>query len=376
MAALKCSLLLSLSTASCSGQKSGQAKEEASEKVELYRHYATLADGSYTRDLFERNRPDPDPLESAWDVRLYITSIAQQRNGDMWFGTHGYGVLHFAADMLTYLNPDQGFMGRQVREMCEDAYGNMWFATADGLICHKAGADLHSFTLFTEREGLPHKDVRSLAIDQQGVLWLGTANGAARIDLTKWAGEGPIDVLSVALPGIDAEPQPERGGTIHSIMEDRQGRMWFGSNHGAHVYDAEAENPWRQLSTRDGLCGDTVRDILEDHQGRMWFATQDDGVCRLDGALGQGKGDFTFTRMETQAGHRGREVSHLYEDARQRLWFTVNGVGTYSYEGDKLRHYFEAQSCISHTFSSTFQDQKGFIWFGGWLGLFRYHEPC
>jgi ligand-binding sensor domain-containing protein len=80
--------------------------------------------------------------------------------------------------------------------------------------------------------------------------------------------------------------------------------------------------------------------------------------------------------LETKAGHKGTEVADLFEDAAGTVWFSVNGVGTYRFAEDSLNPYFEEQSCVSHTFNTTFQDQKGRIWFGGWLGLFRYLAPC
>lgn len=310
----------------------------------------------------------PGKIEPALNVRLYITSITQQRNGAMWFGTNGYGVLHYAGDTLTYLSAKEGFMSKHVYEMLEDASGNLWFATADGLICRKAGTGLHSFTLFTEKEGLPHKDVRSLALDRKGMLWVGTTRGIARVDTKQMSG----NIGATALPFL----LPENDEPVHSIMVDRKGSVWIGGNHGVLVYDGTAIKPFRQLNAIDGLCGDTVRDIIEDRHGDIWFATQHGGVCRMDDGLGTGKQPLKFTHMATKAGHHGTEVAHLYEDVFGRIWFSVNGVGTYCWEGGSLNPYFESQSCNSHTFNSTFQDKLGRIWFGGWLGLFYYHEPC
>jgi ligand-binding sensor domain-containing protein len=75
-----------------------------------------------------------------------------------------------------------------------------------------------------------------------------------------------------ALP--EAQPDPTRGVTsgkiVHCITVDRKGRVWFGTNGGAYVYDGKTLT---NISERDGLPNNAVGSILEDKSGNIWFGT-------------------------------------------------------------------------------------------------------
>jgi ligand-binding sensor domain-containing protein len=200
----------------------------------------------------------------------------------------------------------------------------------------------------------------------------------SRLHTTGLASGAKGSISSFDLPS-SAGDQMEEGGegrTVHSITHDTNGRIWFGTDIGVYVYSPTVPKPIVLLRTQEGLCGENVLDILEDKKGRMWFATKSDGVCYVEAGYEPGQAVMPITHLETKAGHKGTEVADIFEDTAGSIWFTVNGVGTYRFEGDSLYTYFEEQSCVSHTFNTTFQDNLGRIWFGGWLGLFRYHDPC
>jgi sugar lactone lactonase YvrE len=60
------------------------------------------------------------------------------------------------------------------------------------------------------------------------------------------------------------------GKFVHCITVDRKGRVWFGTNGGAYVYDGKTLT---NISERDGLPNNAVSCILEDKSGNIWFGT-------------------------------------------------------------------------------------------------------
>ncbi len=365
-----------LSASSCTGQERGSTEKVQSDSVHLSVAYASLLESPVNRELLGPYSSNANELEQALQLRLYITSITQDKTGAYWFGTNGYGVLRYQGDTIEYLTTKDGFMSAEVRDMVEDQQGNMWFATANGLMITKTGVDKLSFRTFTKQEGLGSDDVRSLALDRKGNLWIGTALGVNRLDASKLTDASLVTSFELPVSGQETSSALAESPVVHSITEDKMGRMWFGTNQGVYLYDA-ATVAFAHLSVKDGLCEDDVHDILEDKDGRIWFATKRNGVCRLDAGFTPGSGALSFTQLETTPGHDGStEVTHLLEDGRGSMWFSVNGVSTYRCVGDSLSNYFAEQSCVSHTFGTAYQDQQGRIWFGGWLGLFRYYEPC
>jgi ligand-binding sensor domain-containing protein len=93
---------------------------------------------------------------------------------------------------------------------------------------------------------LEFDDVWSLAIDREGIIWTGTLDGLSRFDGKTFT--------PFALP--PSEPDTTRGVSnaeiVHSIMQDRQGKMWFGTNGGAYAYDP-ASGDLSHISEREGL---------------------------------------------------------------------------------------------------------------------------
>ena len=283
----------------------------------------------------------------------FVRRIFQDKNGNLWFGTNGDGVIRYDGDALKYFSIDEGFGGVAVRGIVGDKAGNVWFGTEGGLTKY----DGKSFTNFTEKDGLVNNDVWSLTIDSKGVIWIGTLQGVSRFNGKAFT--------FFDLP--ETESDPNRGVTstriVHSIMEDSKGRMWFGNNGGAYIHDGKSLS---SISTKDGLPDNSVNDVLEDKNGNIWFATHYKGVWRWDGT--------SFTQIATKQRDSGTEVWSLYEDKSGNIWFPVENFGVYRYDisTDELTNFHEKEGLASGAIQCAFEDKDGRLWLGGYMGLFRY----
>lgn len=306
-------------------------------------------------------------LNTDGQISAFVRRIFQDESGDLWFGTNGDGVIRYNGNSLEYFSLEEGFGGRAVRGIVEDAAGNVWFGTSGGLTKYDPSAllktDAESFTNYTEKDGLINNDVWSITIDSKGIIWIATLQGISRFN-----GE---EFTPFVLP--ESEPDELRGVTsakiVHSIMEDSKGQMWFGTNGGAYIYDGESLS---NISEEDGLCNNSVNCILEDKKGNIWFATHHKGVCRYDGT--------TFIHITTEEGVHGIEAWDLYEDKSGDIWFPMEGFGVYRYNssvelkaGSKsFTNFHKEQGLASSAIQCAFEDKEGRLWFGGWMGLFRY----
>jgi len=75
---------------------------------------------------------------------------------------------------------------------------------------------------------------------------------------------------------------------VASVVEDRQGSLWFGTGSGIDRYEAEG---FKSFSI-DGQPLNSVKALLEDRQGILWFGTlgkvlrvasEERRFCRYDG---------------------------------------------------------------------------------------------
>lgn len=114
---------------------------------------------------------------------------------------------------------------------------------------------------YAERDGLPHHTVQQIAFDARGRLWAATQGGPAVFDGRRWM---PVDL-----------PPEARSRFIRSLLEDAQGRFWFGT-HEDGVWRLGRDG-WTHLDTADGLPHLRVNHLLavRDGAGRetIWAAT-------------------------------------------------------------------------------------------------------
>lgn len=287
----------------------------------------------------------------------FVRRIFQDENGDLWFGTNGDGVIRYNGDSLEYFSIDEGFSGTAVRGIVEDKNGDVWFATSGGISKYKPTAKNKTklFTNFTEEDGLINNDVWSIYIDSKNEIWIGTYGGISRFNGETFS--------TFEIP--ETKPDDRRGVTsskiVHCIMEDSKGKMWFGSNDAAFIYDGKTLSA---LSEKDGLSNNSVNCILEDKEGSIWFATHFGGISRYDGS--------SFSNFTLEGEVSGIEVWSIFEDKKGNIWFPSEGFGVYRYDGKSFTNFHEKEGLPSHAIQCIYEDKNDRIWLGGWMGLFRF----
>ncbi|HMS39161.1 MAG TPA: triple tyrosine motif-containing protein, partial [Pyrinomonadaceae bacterium] len=107
---------------------------------------------------------------------------------------------------------------------------------------------------------------------------------------------------------------------IQTIIEDREGAIWFGSVNGANRYK---DGTFTEFSGKDGLSNDNVRDIYEDRDGVLWFGTYGGGLNRFK--------DGKFFPVTTREGMYEDIVSRIIVDEKDNFWLLGNrGVSVIS----------------------------------------------
>ena len=145
---------------------------------------------------------------------------------------------------------------------------------------------------------------------------------------------------------------------VLSIVEDREGNLWFATAIGAIRYDGQG---FTAFTTKDGLASDQVRAILEDREGNLWFGTgglgvEGKGVTRYDGN--------TFITFSADDGLAGNEVIALLEDHKGNLWFATESNGVSCYDGTDFTTFTTEEGLVHNTVMSIVEDREGHLWFG------------
>ena len=266
--------------------------------------------------------------EDAW-------ALLEDQQGVLWFGSVKSGARWYDGQRFRTLSREDGPAGNSVWAISEDREGHLWFGHDSGV----SRSD-RRFTTFSKEYTLRNHGV-SVFVDRDGIVWMaGKSGGLSRFD-------GEIITTFTSADGWGEDG-------VFTILQDRAGNLWFGTERGATRYDGKE---FLTLTIKDGLAGVWVS-MLEDGDGNLWFGTwSGDGISRYDGQT-----MTTFTPADGLGQGQSAQVASIMEDRKGHLWFGTRG-GASRYDGESFRTGLvgpDAQGAVTWMV----EEEEGVIWLG------------
>ena len=160
--------------------------------------------------------------------------IAEDRKGALWLGTNALGLERFdpATGQFTRyeydMNRPETLSDNRVNSVHFDRSGTLWVGTQNGL--DKFDSKTGTFTVYTQRDGLPGNAVGCILEDDHGSLWMSTNHGIARFD--------PQSAAVKSYSTAEGLPGPDLTGW-GAGFKNRNGEMSFGGFNGATVFNPD-----------------------------------------------------------------------------------------------------------------------------------------
>jgi ligand-binding sensor domain-containing protein len=303
-------------------------------------------------------------------------NIIQDRKGNIWIAAFD-GIFRYDGKVFT--NVTSKVSSARFFSVLEDSKGNLWFGSIGSGIYYYDG---HSFQNFTIKDGLLNNDVGSIYEDKKGDIWFGVFGGAscydARASRLLSGGKGGQAVFRNYIISEDAMNEDRTGKTfaerppyeVNSIIEDKTGKLWFGTRGNTFVYDDEK---FTIIRTKDGKPFTNVRTIIEDKKGNIWLSGND-GLWRYDGS--------SFTNFTKSF------AGYIYEDKNGNIWTSSASADNKSwslsrYDGKSLSSSLFINSPAINPTVTVIKSNEGMIfgileaydgsiWFGTLKGVTRY----
>jgi len=332
--------------------------------------------------------------------------------------------LLFALGLSISANPEQlpirsyttadGLPVDNVKRIIRDSHGFLWFCTRDGL----SRFDGYQFTNYGKEQGLPYPNVNDL-IESGGSYWVAT-NGAG---VSNFNPTERIPFKSTAsrfkVYSLDSDPASNR---VNRLCEDRNGRIWAGTDSGLFYFDKTQDRFIRALRDvtaiysmsvdRQGVLwmgagnqlwrltsdGPLVRysfqaerdlgrifSLIEDIGGKLWVGSWYAGILRLDRQLlplkdstlqvGWTRGLDQYTTVE---GAVIGAVEDFYQSLDGHLWIaaspdftTALGGGLFEFDGHMFRRYGKSQGLTSDNINCIADDGQTNLWLGSREGAMK-----
>lgn len=179
------------------------------------------------------------------DTKDWITSIAEDAEGNIWFGRDGYGASKFNGKSFVHFTTKEGLNSNNVQSIVPDNEGNIWIGTR---VAEKDNADTEKqfgqgglnkydgekFIHFPERKGLSENDVYEIYKDLSNDLWFSTrSNGVYKLEKKEFVN---YDVPTSTM----------------SFLKDNEGNIWLGCAGGLYKIDKNGDvknvttiGPWK-----------------------------------------------------------------------------------------------------------------------------------
>jgi signal transduction histidine kinase/ligand-binding sensor domain-containing protein len=277
--------------------------------------------------------------------RRDFTILFEDREGHVWLGTDGGGLVRARPLAIASYSQPQGLVDRNVYPIVQDRTGDIWIGAWNGGVSR-----FHEgrFISYTTKDGLAPNAVTALAVDHDGGVWIATAEG-----LQIWR-HGRFETIATLADRF--LPIRSRVAVIH---HDRAGVAWLGTERGLTRYERGAAT---QLNVKDGLVNDNVRVIADSARGGLWIGTYG-GL----GYLEHGK----FTNWTQRDGLPGDMIRALYEDADGVLWIGTYDSGLARFHDGKFTHFTTRDGLFNDGVFQILEDGRGNLWMSSNRGISR-----
>jgi ligand-binding sensor domain-containing protein/two-component sensor histidine kinase len=280
-----------------------------------------------------------------------VMALRAGANDDLWAGTDGHGVFHFAgAKMLerfTFDGTGGGLRSDYVYSIFVDREEVVWFGTDRG-VCRY---DPHAPRVESLGDNPESNFVRALYQTNTGHLFCGTNRGLFVYD-PAGAVWRPVNDLARNI--------------IYTITEDQSGRLLIGAASGFYVgqKDGREGQTFTRVEAASGAvdAAGSVRAIAF-FQGNTYLASYGRGVERIDDSRAR----LVWSNDDATA----REVISLYADGDTRLLLGTTNDGVFVYDGQQTKTDPAFATLKGSAVRSIDRTGDGALWFATSRGVYR-----
>ncbi len=314
----------------------------------------------------------------------------QDRFDYMWIGTDEglYRYDGYSFKLFISQNRDSTSIGNnRIRVIQEDAYGNLWVGTWQGLnlFVRETQSFIRLFPYDSNSYHLSMISVSCMFNDNSGNMWIGTNSSEVLSINHKFLKR----LRSNCLNGIYAtsiekgevfKGEAEKMGMINNVVifidQDASGNLQVGMQTGLHIFNPKSFTLSKTIafSGNGGLKpNQLIHHMTRDSNDIFWLGSHEGGLYNLKIQTGIFKQCDLSNEDDKQ--NSSKIIRAIYEDPTGNIWIGTELSGLYLLSGDgKILNHYMANSGLDKSLSnktvlSIYADRFNGLWVGTWNGL-------
>ncbi len=227
-----------------------------------------------------------------------------------------------------------------------------------------------NFTRILSENGLSQNTVHHIIQDSQGFLWFATEDGLDKYDGYNFTvyKNNPDDKNTIS------------DNFIWTLCEDKSGIIWVGTNSGGLCKFDRVHEKFTSFKNNpndpNSLILNNVRAIIQDKDGNLWIGTEG-GLDNFD--IKRNKFTHYLHDAKNPNSLSNNVVLALFEDSAGELWIgSDGGLDRFDRKKNKFINYsFDPRnpnSLSNNIVLSIYQDKEGYLWVGTLNGLNRFDK--
>ena len=312
-----------------------------------------------------KEQPTVAKGETVSEMDKAIMCVFQARNRDYWFGSNDRGVYRYDGSTVVNFTMNDGLVSNRIRGIQEDNTGNIYVTTYEGISKFDGQAFKTLSVSSTSAETdwkLQPDDLWFVGGQDSGVVYRYDGYSLHRLAFPKTTAgdEHYAKYPRSKFPNAKYSPYD-----VYIIFKDSMGNLWFGTAIlGACRYDGTSFAWLPESELRNGSFG--TRSIIEDKDGKFWFGNS---LHRYVVDLS----DRAGPRFKKEEGIRDAKdpskpqiagIISSVGDSAGELWMATFGDGVWRYDGKSITHYPVKDGDKDITLFTISKDNQGVLWLG------------
>ncbi len=157
-------------------------------------------------------------------------------------------------------------------------------------------------------DGLSQTQINTLVQDRQGFLWIGTNDGLNRYDGYRIR----------TFRSDPANPDALAYNVISHVLEDRDGQLWVATNGGGLHRSHRATEKFEHIA---GIADPSVESLHQARSGKLWVGIDHGNLQRLDPHTLE---LTTFDPRHEDWQEKQHQINAIHEDRAGRTWIATN----------------------------------------------------